>query len=249
MNKNDEHLIFERLALFDGYLSCDNDSGFVSVIDNMDLEICLQNHPNWTQISKQAPLLVYDCPSFVEQADLLDYFCTLADSKQQLDHICRALNGSEHLDESQHTRSYRLIIYSAVNPTEPIGFSSFDLELSEDIEQEDDINLISLKCDFLYAFVAPEFRDMGVGSVLGMMMGGLFWRQLHYVWSQINESETALVPLIYSENFSRGAQDIIKTVLRELKLFSDAQQQSGSVRHLRSPQLVSAHPEIEEAGH
>ena len=81
---------------------------------------------------------------------------------------------------------------------------------------------------------------MGVGAVLGMMMGSLFWQQIHYVWQSIKDSETALVPLIKSEDFTRGGQDIIRTVLRELKIFSQAQQQQGPIHHLRAPTIISA---------
>lgn len=243
MNKNDEHLIFEQLQLFDGYLSFPNQNGFVAVISHMDMEICLAKHPNWPKIGTMAPLLIYDCPTFIEQADLSDYFCAHASSQNQLDHISCALNGAAHFDGNPQSRSYRLIVYSVTDPTQPIAFSSFDLTLTEAVEQESeatDINLIGLECDFLYAYVSPEYRNMGLGSVLGMMMGSLFWQQIQHIYKDIKDSETALVPLIKSEDFTRGGQEIIKTVLRELKIFSDAQPQTGPVYHLRAPRMVSA---------
>ena len=243
MNRNDEHLIFEQLQLFDGYLSFPNKTGFVTVVSHMDMEICLQQHPNWPQIRNQAPFLIYDCPQFIEQVDLSDYFCTQSESKAELDHISRALNGAERFDGDPQSRSYRLIVYSVTDPTVPIAFSSFDLALTESVEQESDntdINLIGLECDFLYAYVLAQHRNMGVGAVLGMMMGSLFWQQIHYVWQSIKDSETALVPLIKSEDFTRGGQDIIRTVLRELKIFSQAQQQQGPIHHLRAPTIISA---------
>lgn len=242
MNRNDEHLIFEELKLFDGYSSYPNQFGFVDSITHMDMELCLEQHPNWSKIRTQPPLLIYDCPTFASDVDLMDYFCEQASDQEQQSHICEALKGWSGHRHNQQARQYRLVIYSAQDPTTPIGFSSFDLALTEDIEQNEihaDINLIGLRCDFLYAYVLPDLRDMGVGAVLGMVMGNLFWQQLHHVWLQVNDSETALVPLIYSENFSRGGQEIIKTVLRELKIFSDAQdKQNGSNHHLRQPQII-----------
>lgn len=242
MNRNDEHMIFEELVLFGGYLQYPNEVGFVEVISHMDMEICLEQHPNWDTIRHQPPVLVYDCPAFAGQPDLMDYFCSQATSQSEQDHICTALDGHEKLQDDKQTRDYRLVIYSAEDPTKPIAFTSFDLVLSEDIEQNEvdaDVNLISLKCDFLYAYVCPEYRSMGMGAILGMSMGTLFWEQIHHVWMQIKDSETALIPLIYSEKFTRGGAEIIKTVLREIKMFSDADKSPGRINHLRLPKIVT----------
>lgn len=242
MNRNDEHLIFEELELFAGYSVYPNDVGFVEVITHMDMEICLENHRNWDKIRHQPPVLVYDCPAFVSQNELMDYFCNSASNQDQRDHICLGLDGKEKRQPDHQTRDYRLVIYSAEDPTKPIAFTSFDLFLSENIEQNEvdaDVNLISLNCDFLYAYVLPEYRDMGIGAMLGLTMGTLFWQQIHHVWKQVNDSETAITPLIYAEKFDRGGQEIIKTVLREIKLFSDINRSSGRISHLRLPKIVT----------
>jgi GNAT superfamily N-acetyltransferase len=242
MNKNDEHLIFEELALFGGYLVYPNDVGFVEVISHMDMEICLENHRNWDGIRRQPPILVYDCPAFASQIDLMDYFCSSAANQNEQDHICLAFDGNEKLQSNRQTRDYRLVFYSATDPTQPIAFTSFDLSLSEDVEQSEvdcDVNLITLKCDFLYAYVLPEYREKGIGSLLGLSMGTLFWAQIKHVWSQIKDSETALIPLIYSEKFTRGGKEIIKTVLREIKMFSIADTSCGRINHLRPPRIVT----------
>jgi GNAT superfamily N-acetyltransferase len=242
MNRNDEHLIFEELELFAGYLTYPNEVGFVEVISHMDMEICLEQHPNWDVIRHQPPILVYDCPAFASQSDLMDYFCTQAVNQDEQDHICLAFDGKEKLQSDHQTRDYRLVIYSAEDPTKPIAFTSFDLVLSEDVEQSEvdaDVNLITLKCDFLYSYVLPEYRDKGIGALLGLSMGTLFWEQIHHVWRQVKESETALIPLIYSESFNRGGQEIIKTVLREIKMFSDADKSPGRINHMRPPKIVT----------
>lgn len=242
MNRNDEHMIFEELDLFDGYREYPNDTGFVEVLTHMDMEICLEHHPNWHQIRTQPPILVYDCPKFAPQSDLMDYFCEFADGAYERDHICMALDGNEKLQQDKQSRDYRLIVYSAEDPTKPIGFTSFDLSLCEDLEQTEsdaDINLIALKCDFIYAFVLPEYRQLGIGAMLGLSMGTLYWEQLHHVWLQLKDSDTALVPLIYSEKFSRGGSEIIKTVLREIKMFSQTEKSKGRICHLRQPQIVT----------
>ena len=57
---------------------------------------------------------------------------------------------------------------------------------------------------------------------------------------QLKDSETALVPLIYSEKFSRGGQEIIKTVLRELKVFTHNDHSDSAIKHLRMPKIVTA---------
>ncbi len=242
MNRNDEHMIFEELELFDGYREYPNETGFVEVLTHMDMEICLEQHPNWAQIRRQPPLLVYDCPAFETQSELMDYFCRYAEGHYELDHICLALDGNEKLQQSKQLRDYRLIFYSAQDPTKPIAFASFDLSLDEGLEQTEDaadINLIALKCDFTYAFVLPEYRNMGIGAMLGLSMGTLYWEQLHHVWQQLKETDTALVPLIYSEKFSRGGSEIIKTVLREIKVFSHADKTKERISHLRPPQIVT----------
>ncbi len=242
MNANDEHMIFEELELFGGYLRYPNEAGFVEVISHMDMEICLEQHPNWDAIRHQPPVLVYDCPSFASQSDLMDYFCSKAQNQDEQDHICIALDGREKLQQDHQTRDYRLVLYSAADPTKPIAFTSFDLVLSEDVEQNEvdaDVHLIALQCDFLYAYVALEYRSMGIGGVLGLVMGTLFWQQIHHVWLQIKDSETALVPLIASEKFTRGGSEIIKTVLREIKMFSDADKSPGRINHLRLPRIVT----------
>ncbi|MCJ8274832.1 MAG: hypothetical protein MJK04_36200 [Psychrosphaera sp.] len=242
MNANDEHMIFEELELFGGYLRYPNEAGFVEVISHMDMEICLEQHPNWEKIRHQPPVLVYDCPSFASQPDLMDYFCAQAQNQHEHDHICTALDGREKLQLDHQRRDYRLVFYSAEDPTKPIAFTSFDLVLSEGVEQSEvdaDVNLIMLQCDFLYAYVSPEYRNMGIGGVLGLSMGTLFWQQIHHVWMQIKDSETALVPLISSEKFTRGGSEIIKTVLREIKLFSDADKSPGRINHLRLPRIVT----------
>lgn len=242
MNKNDEHLIFNELKLFGGYLVYPNETGFVEVITHMDMEICLENHPNWSDIRQQPPILVYDCPCFSSQSDLMDYFCQFTEHQHEQDLICHALDGNERCDESHQTRDYRLVMYSAEDPTKAIGFTSFDLMLSENIEQNEeqaDVNLIALKCDFLYAYVIPEYRDMGIGSMMGLTMGTLYWQQIHHIWQQIKDSESALLPLIYAEQFSRGGREIIKTVLREIKLFADVNPSAGRISHLRLPKIVT----------
>lgn len=242
MNRNDEHMIFEELELFDGYREYPNPTGFVEVLTHMDMEIVLEQHPNWTTIRSKPPLLVYDCPKFAPQNDLMDYFCRFAEGHYEQDHICMALDGNEKLQQDRQSRDYRLIFYSAEDPTKPIAFTSFDLSLCEDVEQTDvdaDVNLIALKCDFIYAYVIPEYRNLGIGAMLGLSMGTLYWEQLHHVWLQIKDSDSALVPLIYSEKFSRGGSEIIKTVLREIKMFSHADKSKGRINHLRSPQIVT----------
>ncbi|MFT4926527.1 MAG: GNAT superfamily N-acetyltransferase [Phenylobacterium sp.] len=240
MNASDEHLIFGELELFAGYAMYPNEVGFVEVLTHMDMEICLQNHPNWPVIRQQPPVLVYDCPAFVSQSELMDYFCPFADNQSQHDHICVGLDGNEKRQADHQRRDYRLVIYSAEDPTKPIAFTSFDLFLSENVDQEDtQVNLIGLNCDFLYAYVIPEYRGMGIGAMLGLMMGTLYWAQIHHVWQQINESETALVPQIHSEKFGRGGQDIISTVLREIKLFSDINKTKGRITHLRMPRIMT----------
>lgn len=240
MNRNDEHLIFTGLQLFGGYPVCPNENGFVEVLSGSAMALCLVDHPRWAEIRQQPPLLVYDCPVFVSQNELLDYFCCFAADRHERDHLCLAFDGKEK--RGRDHRGYRLVIYSAEDPTKAIGCTSFDLLLSEDIEQKEidaDVNLITLKCDFLYAYVLPEYRHMGVGAMLGVSMGKLFWQQIHHIWQQINDSETALIPLIYAQQFKRGGKDILKTVFREIKQFADANPSSGRISHLRMPQIVT----------
>jgi len=241
MNKNDEHLIFEALSLFDGYQTFPNNTGFVQVLTKPDMEACLEQHPNWRVICCQPPILVYDDPSFATQADLMDYFCSHAANSDQQNHISGALGGAINEMHDPKWRSYRLVLYSAKNPIKPIGFSCFDLGLIEDEPAKlgSNVNMISLKFDFLYAYVLPEFRYMGFGAIMGMSMGSLFWQQIKNVWQQIKDTETALTPLIYSENFSRGGQEIIKTVLRELKMFSDSDNPNDPISHLMMPQIIT----------
>jgi hypothetical protein len=242
MNRNDEHLIFQELELFDGYLAYPNKVGFVDSYTHSDLTIGLKGHKNWPEIKRQPPVLVYDCPTFASQSDLMDYFCCGTDSVAEQDQICLAFDGNEKLQLDHQSRDYRLVLYSAKDPTKPIAFACFDLSLSEDIEQSEvncDVNLITLKCDFLYAYVIVPYRQLGIGGVLGLSMGNLYWEQIKHVWSQINDSETALIPLIYSQQFSRGGKEIIKAVLREIKTFSSDSVNSGRVNHLRLPRIVT----------
>ena len=164
MNKNDEHLIFEELGLFDGYVAYPNPNGFVEVISHMDMEICLEQHPNWDRIRHQPPVLVYDCPSFVSQNELMDYFCAQASCQDEQSHISLAFDGNEKLQQDGHSRDYRLVLYSAAEPTKAIGFSSFDLVLVEDVDQnevDNDVNLIGLKCDFYLRLRAGRVSGYG----------------------------------------------------------------------------------------
>ncbi|WP_199609240.1 hypothetical protein [Flocculibacter collagenilyticus] len=242
MNSADEHLIFDQLRLFGGYQVYPNEIGFVEVLSYMDLEICLSAHPNWKNIKKQPPLLVYDCPEFFNHPDLTDYFCENCDSEQHKNMICHGLNGREGIDDNGHKRHYRLVVFSAIDPSQPIAFAAFDVDLKEGTTSPDEelpVKNINCRCEFLYAYVLKEYRNLGVGAMLGYTMGSLFWQQILFLLNQIEGTESAVCPMIMSDSFTRGGEEIMKNLLREVKMFSKAERAAGIIDHLGKPQVIA----------
>lgn len=215
--------LFPLLHLLDDFSHFQLQDGFIQTLAEKDLRLQAPSSAELDKLPNIPSVSIYDDSLPENTLALQQYFCSKsADDNAAIQQIAKTLIPVSHISESRHQRHYRLVVFNEEEKRTPVAFVTFNIGLLDSWYTDgstSDEHQIGVCCYLLYAYVAPEWRHLGVCSCLFHLISNLFWSQLQFIDAQAQSHHLTMVPLVYESETAKGAEKLLHQVAMDINQY------------------------------